>query len=129
MLPEMSNDYAMAIIATSEGGYGSANTFSPQNQRHADTQSSPTGLVDQSVDGGPLRSELQDAKQGADQRSREQFSHEARRDFDATMNPYGRNPDSKEEMGERLASAYADRRGQQYEGSGAAGNDGDVGAL
>ena len=60
-----------------------------------------------------MRSELQDAKQGVDERTREQFSHEARRDFDA-LNPYGRNPDSTDEMGERLASAYADKRGQKY---------------
>lgn len=75
-----------------------------------------------------MRSELQDAKQGVDERTREQFSHEARRDFDA-LNPYGRNPDSTGEMGERLASAYADKRGQKYESSGAAGNDSDIGAL
>ncbi|RDX41834.1 hypothetical protein OH76DRAFT_1411747 [Lentinus brumalis] len=118
-----------AFTATSEGGYGSANPFSPQNQRHADPQPPKNGLVDQSLDGGALGSELQDAKQGTDQRSREQFTHEARRDFDGALDPYGRNPDSKEEMGERLASAYADKRGQQYESSGAAGNDSDVGAL
>ncbi|KAI0750317.1 hypothetical protein C8Q80DRAFT_1253839 [Daedaleopsis nitida] len=119
---------------TSEGGYGApTNTFSAQNQRRADSDSqqfSPSnhGLLDQSLDGGPLNREIQDAKQGSDGRTRAQFAHEARRDFDA-MNPYGRNPDNTEEAGERLASAYADQRGRQYEGSGSAGNDGDVGAL
>ncbi|RPD69731.1 hypothetical protein L226DRAFT_539557, partial [Lentinus tigrinus ALCF2SS1-7] len=121
----MSNDYVTGNYptqddTTSEGGYGSANVFSPQNQRHANTQFSNNGLVDQSVDGGSLRSSVQDAKQGADQRTREQFAHEARRDFDAL------NPDWTDE---RLASAYADRRGQKYESSGAAGNDSDVGAM
>ena len=129
------------MTATSEGGYGAPNAFSAQNQRRADVaqqsqsqsdseQFSPSnhGLIDQSLDGGPLNREIQDAKQGSDGRTRAQFAHEARRDFDA-LNPYGRNPDSKEEAGERLASAYADQRGRQYEGSGAAGNDGDVGAL
>ena len=93
-------------------------------------QSSPSnhGLIDQSLDGGPIGREIQDAKQGSDAHTRAQFAHEARRDFDA-LNPYGRNPDSKGEMDQRLASAYADQRGRQYEGSGAAGNDGDVGAL
>ena len=98
--------------------------FSPAN----------SGLISQSLDGGPLEREVRDAKQGADVRAREAFAHEAERDFAKApagegLNPYGRNPDSTGEMGERLASAYADQRGRQYEGSGAAGNDGDVGAV
>lgn len=126
--------------ATSEGGYSASNTFSTQNQRRADPQSgsqsqtqqqfspSNTGLIDQSLNGGPIGREVQDAKQGTDERTRTQFSHEARRDFDA-LNPYGRNPDGAKDMGDRLASGYADQRGRQYESESAAGDDGDAGTL
>ena len=79
------------LSATSEGGYGAPDTFSPSNQRHADTTSSSAssdGLIDQSLDGGPLGRELQDAKQGADPRTREQFAHEARRDFAPSSGSY-----------------------------------------
>ncbi|CDO74536.1 hypothetical protein BN946_scf184641.g2 [Trametes cinnabarina] len=118
---------------TSEGGYGSANVFSPQSQRRADPNQA--GLIDQSPDGGPLASELQDAKQGADTRTREQYAHEARRDFAPGaegaqgLNPYGRNPNSAEEAGERLAASYADQRGRQFESGGAASEEGDPGAF
>ncbi|KAI0636342.1 hypothetical protein C8Q77DRAFT_1216730 [Trametes polyzona] len=127
-------NYPPVNDTTSEGGYGSSNTFSPQAQRHADTQQQPpaNGLIDQSLDGGPLARELQDATQGADTRTREQFAHEARRDFgqgSEGLNPYGRNPDSVQEAGERLAGAYADQRGRQFESGGAASNDGDPGAF
>ncbi|KAI0350417.1 hypothetical protein OH77DRAFT_1507000 [Trametes cingulata] len=135
---------------TSEGGYGSPDTFSPRSQRRADpfeTQAAQAGLVDQSVDGGPLARELQDAKQGADPRAREQFAHEARRDFahpqarqggnakEARMegaqglDPYGRNPDTLDEAREMLASGYAEQRGRQFESSGAASNEGDPEAF
>ncbi|KAI0365525.1 hypothetical protein BV20DRAFT_1046693 [Pilatotrama ljubarskyi] len=132
---------------TSEGGYGSPDTFSPRSQRRADpfeTQAQQTGLVDQSVDGGPLAPEIQDAKQGADPRAREQFAHEARRDFAHPsqaqsrkpglegargLNPYDRNPDTLDEAREMLASSYADQRGRQFESSGAASNEGDPEAF
>ncbi|TBU27548.1 hypothetical protein BD311DRAFT_665104 [Dichomitus squalens] len=115
---------------TSEGGYGSSGTFSPASQRRADPSrpSNDTGLITQSLDGGPLASELQDAKQGTDPRTRAAFDHDAKRDFDP-LNPYGRNPDSKEETADRLASAYADPRRRQFESGAARGNDGDVGTL
>ncbi|KAI1786579.1 hypothetical protein LXA43DRAFT_1099048 [Ganoderma leucocontextum] len=124
-------------------GHGAApNTFSPLNQRPPnevqETGPAPFnpefGLIDQSLDGGPLSSELQDAQQGSDTRSREAFAHAAQRDFAAlnsTLTPHGRNPDSGAgaETGERLASAYADARGRQFE-SGTAGGDGeDVGPF
>nr|VWP00672.1 SGE1 protein [Ganoderma boninense] len=48
-------------------------------------------LIDQSPDGGPLSSELQDAQQGGDAWAREDFAHAAQRDFDA-RSPYGRHP-------------------------------------
>ncbi|KAI9069909.1 hypothetical protein FKP32DRAFT_1670984 [Trametes sanguinea] len=119
---------------TAEGGYGSpTNVFSPISQRRADP--TQTGLIDQFPDGGPLASELQDAKQGADPRTREQFAHEARRDFapgtegSQGLNPYGRNPDSAGEARERLAGSYADQRGRQFESGGAASEEGDPGAF
>ncbi|KAI0761573.1 hypothetical protein BD413DRAFT_616949 [Trametes elegans] len=132
---------------TSEGGYGAPNVFSPQSQRRADPAQSPhsaqssqgpsMGLIDQSLDGGPLGRELQDAKQGADPRTREQYAHEARRDFASSnpttgaqgLNPYGRNPDSTREAGERLAASYADQRGRQYESGSAASRENDAGAF
>ncbi|KAI0667986.1 hypothetical protein C8Q78DRAFT_1081847 [Trametes maxima] len=125
-------NYPPANDTTSEGGYGSSsNTFSPQSQRHADPSA---GLIDQSLDGGPLGRELQDAKQGADAGTREQFAHEARRDFAPAsasasaqgsqgLNPYGRNPDSLEEAGQRLPAGYANQRKRQSESGGAATNE------
>ncbi|OJT05824.1 hypothetical protein TRAPUB_3319 [Trametes pubescens] len=116
-------NYPPANDTTSSGGYGSADTFSPHSQRHADpvcaptpTSPSDTGLIDQSPDGGPLGRELQDAKQGTDPRTREAFAHEARRDFapgPQGLNPYGENPDSRGEAAQRLAATYADQRAER----------------
>ncbi|KAI0648625.1 hypothetical protein C8Q79DRAFT_1007216 [Trametes meyenii] len=137
-LAYQTGNYPPANDTTSEGGYGSSsNTFSPQSQRHADPS---TGLIDQSLDGGPLGRELQDAKQGGDMRAREQFAHEVRRDFAPSsvsvstqeshgLNPYGRNPDSLGEAGEQLAAGYADQKERRFEGGGAAGIDSDPGML
>ncbi|EIW58052.1 uncharacterized protein TRAVEDRAFT_21468 [Trametes versicolor FP-101664 SS1] len=118
---------------TSSGGYGSADTFAPHSQRHADptpASSNSNGLIDQSLDGGPVGRELQDAKQGADPRAREAFAHEARRDFaPGSQGQYGESVQSREEAGEKLATGYADQRGRQYEGGGAASGEGDQGAF
>ena len=123
-------------LATSSGGYGSANTFTNPVQRGRQdlVNSQPkTGLVDQSVSGGPIGQEIDDAKQGSDELSRRQFTHEAERDFDrrnvaASLNPYGENPDNRREAEEMLASRYADSRSRQYESGATRGNDGDVSA-
>lgn len=109
---------------TSSGGYSSQDTWSNAAQRGS--------LVDQSVNGGPIGQELQDAKQGEDTAARQDFRHEAERDFDRQgaqgLNPYGRNVDSRKEAEEMLASRYRDARGKHYESGPAASNDGDVGA-
>lgn len=73
------------------------------------------------MNGGPIGSELQDAKQGRDSSSREHFRHEAYRDFAApdphtSLDPYDRNPDSKEEVGRMLASGYGESVNRNYEG-------------
>ncbi|KAM5544915.1 hypothetical protein V8D89_001813 [Ganoderma adspersum] len=141
---------------TSEGGSGAANvnafSKSPPTQRRADKevqaqQTKPTpsnpnpgpgpSLIDQSPDGGPLASELQDAQQGSDPRAREAFAHAARRDFDRVGSPYGRRPnpnpnperDSAGEERGASASAYADARGRQFESGLGGGAGEDVGAF
>ncbi|KAH9838748.1 uncharacterized protein C8Q71DRAFT_856675 [Rhodofomes roseus] len=122
--------------STSTGGYGSANTFSDPVQRGRQdlvNNESETGLVDQSLSGGPIGQEIDDAKQGRDEASRKDFTHEAERDFDrgngsAGLNPYGQNPDSRGEATEMLASRYADSRGKHFESGAAGGNDADIGA-
>ncbi|KZT65889.1 hypothetical protein DAEQUDRAFT_730932 [Daedalea quercina L-15889] len=123
--------------STSSGGYGSANAFSDPAQRGRQdlvNNQSETGLVDQSLNGGPIGREIEDAKQGRDEASRRQFAHEAARDFDrqngaAGLNPYGQNPDSRDEVGEMLASRFADSREKQFESGALEGNDADVGAY
>ena len=121
--------------AASEGAYSAPNTIIPHStQPHpnkAPSEPDPGlsgGLIDQSPDGGPLSSSLQDAQQGSDPRAREAFAHAAQRDFDFNRvgGPYGRTPDS---VGERGASAYADARGRQFESGPAGGDEEDVGAF
>lgn len=131
LLSPLPNHLPHTHPATSSGGYGSADTFAPHSQRHADPSptSSDTGLIDQSLDGGPVGRELQDAKQGADPRAREAFAHEARRDFaPGSQGQYGESAESRGEAGEKLAAGYADQRGRQYEDGGAAGGEGNQGA-
>lgn len=62
------------------------------------------GLLDQSVSGGQIGKEVQDAKQGKDTTSREIFREEAERDFarEGGLTPYGRNPDNREEVKDTL---------------------------
>ncbi|KAH9895289.1 hypothetical protein C8Q73DRAFT_790451 [Cubamyces lactineus] len=145
-LTYQTSNYPGPDDTTSQGGYGSPDVFAPQSQRRADffqshpqyqsqsqRGSSDAGLIDQSVDGGPLARELQDAAQGADRGAREQYAHEATRDFAPSagaqgLNPYGRNPDSTQEVGERLAASYADQRGRQFESGAAGSSEGDPGA-
>lgn len=130
-LPSPTTALTHTSTATSSGGYGSADTFAPHSQRHADPTptSSDTGLIDQSLDGGPVGRELQDAKQGADPRAREAFAHEARRDFaPGSQGQYAESAETRGEAGEKLAAGYADQPGRQYEGGGAASGEGDQGA-
>ncbi|KAI0833886.1 hypothetical protein BC628DRAFT_65127 [Trametes gibbosa] len=84
-------NYPPTDDTTSEGGYSAPSPFSPHAQRHASPSTAPStsphdpsvsrGLIDQSLDGSPLDRSLQDAKQGTDPRAREQYAHDARRDF------------------------------------------------
>ena len=79
------------------------------------------GLIDQSTTGGPIGKELQDAQQGMDAETREEYSHEMKRDFGREnrpegLNPYGNHPDNNTEAADMLASRYADARGRDYEG-------------
>ena len=105
------------FLGTSEGGYGSPkNLWSPIAQRgHLErAEDNQKGLLDQSVNSGPIGDEIPDAKQGLDSGSREYFKHEAYRDFSApdpqaNVDPYDRNPDSKEEASQMLASNYRSR--------------------
>ncbi|KAA1467281.1 hypothetical protein DENSPDRAFT_832298 [Dentipellis sp. KUC8613] len=90
---------------TSSGGF---------RQRAAGPDS---GLLDQSPSGGALRKHAEDAKQGRDERAREQ------------LNPYsGSSLEGREEAARALASRYADARGRSREGGGVPANDEDVGA-
>lgn len=122
--------------ATASGGYGSADTFTDPVQRgQGDLMNSKsnTGLIDQSVNGGPIGQEIDDANQGHDEHSRRQFIHEAERDFDRGnvalgLNPCEDNPNSRREAAEMSGSQYADSKSQLYESGAARGNDGDVGA-
>ena len=91
-------------------------TWSTQAQRGSDT-STPT-LIDQSPTGGPISEEIQDAVQGMDASTRETFKHESQRDFgvearSAGLNPYGRNPDTRKEAEDFLASKFSDARGRE----------------
>ncbi|KAI0346204.1 hypothetical protein BDW22DRAFT_1425721 [Trametopsis cervina] len=111
--------------STASGGYGSTpeNTWSSKAQRG----SNEAGLIDQSVNGGLVGDEIQDAVQGQDASTREQFAHDAKRDFGTEgggigLNPYGRNPDSRKETEDLLASKYTDARGRDYEGGASAGD-------
>ena len=67
------------FLGTSEGGYGSPkNLWSPIAQRghleHA--EDNQKGLLDQSVNSGPIGDEIPDTKQGLDSASREHFTIE-----------------------------------------------------
>ncbi|EKM57839.1 uncharacterized protein PHACADRAFT_251712 [Phanerochaete carnosa HHB-10118-sp] len=102
--------------ATSSGGYGSSqNPFADTKQRGRPEDSSG-GLIDQSVSGGPIGDEIQDAKQGKDASTREEFAREAKRDFGVEgsqgLSSYGKHPDNRNEAG---ASQYADMRGRDFE--------------
>ncbi|KAF7789733.1 hypothetical protein EIP86_000679 [Pleurotus ostreatoroseus] len=101
--------------STASGGYGSSkNVWSDKVQRGR-AQDEPmntagAGLIDQSTNGGPLGQEVQDAIQGKDAQTREEYAHEAERDFGMEaqprsqgLNPYGQNPDNKDEVAEMLS--------------------------
>lgn len=113
----------MKFLATASGGYGSAeNSWSTKAQKGRSSDDSASGLIDQSVSGGPVGDEIQDAVQGRDASTREQFAHESNRDFgvESGLNPYGRNPDGRKEAEDLLASKYTDARGRDYEGGASA---------
>ncbi|CCL99915.1 uncharacterized protein FIBRA_01940 [Fibroporia radiculosa] len=124
---------------TSSGGYSSRNTWTNRSQRgHLENMSgsAEAGLLDQSVTGGPIGDEIEDAKQGQDELSRKNFHHEAIRDFGGPsigitegLNPYGRNIDSKDEAAQMLSSSHNDARGRRFESEPAASNDADAGAV
>lgn len=105
--------------ATSSGGYGSSqNPYSDTKQRGRPEDSSG-GLIDQSVTGGPIGEQIQDAKQGKDASTREEFAREAKRDFGVEgskgLNPYGEHPDTRKKASDMLASQYTDMRGRDFE--------------
>lgn len=83
------------------------------------TEDSSGSLIDQSLSGGPIGQEIQDGAQGKDAESRRDYAHEAQRDFNVEnrqgLNPYGKNPDNKQEASEMLASAYSDARKRDFE--------------
>ncbi|KAL0945214.1 hypothetical protein HGRIS_000726 [Hohenbuehelia grisea] len=91
---DMPGNYPSDSDSTSSGGYGSArNVWSDRAQRG----NNDGGLIDQSLSGSSLKSELQDAKQGIDA--------DTRRDTEG-LNPYAKSSlESKAEAEERLASA------------------------
>ncbi len=83
-----------------------------QGGRAQDEPDNTAGLIDQSTNGGPVGQELQDAVQGVDVATREEYAHESKRDFGREnqpqsraqgLNPYGRNPDTKDEVADMLA--------------------------
>ena len=50
------------------------------------------------MNGGPIGDEIQDAKQGRDERAREVYDDEVKRSFsgEVGLSPYGRNLDNEE---------------------------------
>lgn len=117
--------HANPSLATSSGGYGSPpeESWSDRAQRGFAGRGG-TGLINQSLSGGDLADEAEDAVQGSDKDARRDFQRAGGKGLD----PYGdTNPDSKDEARAMLASQYASRRNDQYEGSGTKSNDGDVG--
>ncbi|GJE85596.1 hypothetical protein PsYK624_016750 [Phanerochaete sordida] len=113
------SNYPPSNDSTSSGGYGSSqNPYSDSKQRGR-AEDSSGGLIDQSVTGGPIGEEIEDAKQGKDASTREEFAREAKRDFGVEssqgLNPYGQHPDNRNEAGDMLASRYTDMRGRDFE--------------
>ena len=112
--------YALTrLAATSSGGYGSSKNAYADSIQRGRTDDSSAGLISQSTTGVPVGNEIQDAMQGRDAESRREYAHEVERDFGAEssqgLNPYGKNPDNKQEVGEMLASGYSDARGRDFE--------------
>jgi hypothetical protein len=119
----------MSKKATSSGGYGSrTNSWSDKAQRgregsptapsfpgsaYASSNNSTAGLVGTNATGGPAHSE--DARQGRD-------------GAQLGLDPYDRNPDSRDEARTMLAGAYRERRDERYEGGGPMTGEQDPGA-
>ncbi|KAI0781754.1 hypothetical protein C8Q75DRAFT_869956 [Abortiporus biennis] len=141
------HNYPSEGDTTAEGGYGSpVNSWSDLSQRgrpdkttsssnslpnnSSNSSTSNHGLIDQSTNGGPIGNEINDAIQGEDEFSREEYEHEVERDFAAKspvggghdhhehmhdgLNPYGRNPDNEKEASDMLASQFVDSRNREY---------------
>ena len=79
---------------------------------NSNNSNSNRGLIDQSLSGGPIGYEIQDAKQGVDERARETFGREVKRDFghESGLNPYGRSPDSRKEAEDMLVQGFRESR-------------------
>ncbi|KAF4596866.1 hypothetical protein EYR40_007442 [Pleurotus pulmonarius] len=89
---------------TSDGGYGSAEVWSDGVQR-GNAESAMTGnqtssgLIDQSLNGTNLKSELADAKQGVDEDTRREME---------PLSPYGKSSlDSNSDARQHLADAFS----------------------
>jgi hypothetical protein len=104
---------------TSSGGYGAGqsswSTDAQRGRTDAERASAAGGLIDQSTSGGGLSGALQDTQQGRDTSGVPGMAGAQ------GLDPYGKNPDSREEVAEMLAHGSADRRGEQFE-SGPAGS-------
>jgi hypothetical protein len=87
-----------------------------------------TGLVDQSVNGGPVGDELEDARQGEDEGTRNDYQSSGNASSKG-LNPYGESFDSRKEAAEKLASQYAAKRAEGFEHGAGRSNDQDPGTY
>ncbi|KIP11052.1 hypothetical protein PHLGIDRAFT_33597 [Phlebiopsis gigantea 11061_1 CR5-6] len=113
------SNYPPSNDSTSSGGYGSSKNVYADSTQRGRTDDSSAGLTGRSTTGVFVGDGTQDAMQGKDAESRREYAREAERDFGVEsnqgLNPYGKNPDSKQEASEMLASGYSDARGRDYE--------------
>jgi len=133
-------------LATSEGGYG-GHPFTQANQRGArinnqnqneinSNSNSDPGLIQQSPNGAPLSSEIQDAKQGEDLGARRAFQErgEGNQNFGESslwfefvsirsycghsgsqgLNPYGHSIETDDEANANIVSQIKDTRAREY---------------
>lgn len=110
----VTSPHLVLYAATSSGGYGAANSFSPAAQRGIplplmDETSAPRGgpktAISQSTTGTDLTSELQDAKQGIDHASRREMREHG--EWAPGLNPYGQSTfESHEEVQRELGERY-----------------------
>lgn len=111
----VTSPHLVLYAATSSGGYGSVNSFSPVAQRGIpplplmDETSAPRGgsktAISQSTTGTDLTSELQDAQQGIDHASRREMREHG--EWGPGLNPYGQSTfESHEEARRELGKRY-----------------------